>query len=124
VVTSAATISRSSAGGSELHVLSCRPGSKGSVRPTTIDIGCTGGDTSISTVTWSIWGPDHGSGSGTLTVNDCQPSCASGSVRSSPAFVVVSNPQGGVFQDVVITPPSGALTPQASSRPGSGWGSG
>jgi hypothetical protein len=104
-------------------VASCKLGSKVQVRPTTIDIGCHG-DISISTVTWSSWGTSTGSGSGTLTVNNCQPSCATGSVSSSPAFVVLSDPVGGVFQDVLITPPSGAMPPQSSSHPGSGWGSG
>ena len=104
-------------------VASCIPGSEPQVRPTKIDIGC-GGHISISTVTWSSWGPSTGSGSGILKVNNCQPSCAAGSVRSSPAFVVVSNPVSGVFKDVLITPPSGQSTPQSSSQPGSGWGSG
>jgi hypothetical protein len=104
-------------------VLSCKPGSKSQVRPKSIEIGCTG-DVSVSAVTWSSWGSTRGNGSGMLTVNNCQPSCATGTVSSSAAFVVVSNPSGGVFQDVVITPPSGALTTQSSSLPGSGWGSG
>lgn len=121
---SATAAPKGTAATSEPTVVSCRPGSKSRVRPTTIDIDCTGGATSISSVTWSFWGSDHGSGSGMLTVKDCHPNCATGSARSSPAFVVVSRPQGGVFQDVQITPPGGALTPLASSDPGSGWGSG
>lgn len=104
-------------------VASCIPGSKPQVRPTRIDIGCDG-HISISTVTWSSWGTSTGSGSGTLTMKNCQPSCAAGSVHSSPAFVVLSDPVGGVFQDVLITPPSGETSPQSSSQPGSGWGSG
>jgi hypothetical protein len=103
-------------------VVPCRPGPKPEVQPTTLDIGCAG-DTVISAVTWSSWG-SVADGSGTLTLNNCQPSCATGTVSSSPAFVVVSDPVGGVFQDVLITPPTGALSPQSSSRPGSGWGSG
>ena len=104
-------------------VVSCRPGQKPQVRPKSVDIGCAG-DISMSAVTWSTWGSGTGDGSGTLTWHSCRPSCATGSLSSSPAFVVVSDPLGGVFQDVLITPPTGALTPQASSQPGSGWGSG
>lgn len=104
-------------------VRSCGSRSTSQVRPTRIYIGCASGDISITTITWSHWG-SAGSGSGTLNVNNCQPNCATGSVSSSPAFVVVSNPVAGVYQDVLITPPSGALTPQSSSQPGSGWGSG
>ena len=107
----------------EPTVMSCRPRPKPQVRPGTIDIGCSG-DVSISGVTWSLWGPSTADGSGTLTLNSCRPSCATGTVSSSPAFVVVSDPQGGVFQDVLITPPTGALAPLSSSHPGSGWGAG
>ena len=105
-------------------VLPCGAGATQRVRPTVIDIGCATRNVSITTITWSSWDSRTGSGSGTLHKNNCQPSCAAGGVYSSPAFVVVSNPVGGVFQDVVITPPSGIVTPQSSSQPGSGWGSG
>jgi hypothetical protein len=105
-------------------VLPCGARSTQQMRPTVIDIGCASVDIGITTITWSSWGSDGGSGSGVLHENNCQPSCATGSVTSSPAFVVVSNPVGGVFQDVLITPPSDVMTPQSSSQPGSGWGSG
>jgi hypothetical protein len=59
-----------------------------------------------------------------LTVKYCRPNCAAGRVSSSAAFVVISDPVRGVFQHVLITPPTGAITPQSSSYPGSGWGSG
>jgi hypothetical protein len=104
--------------------LSCGPGSTPRVRPTIIDIGCARGAISVTTITWSSWENAGGSGSGTLNVNNCQPTCAAGSVTSSPTFVVVSDPVGGVFQDVLVTPPSGSLTEQSSSQPGSGWGAG
>jgi len=104
-------------------VVSCRPGSAPQVRPTTIEIGCLGG-IAISNVTWSSWGSSTGSGSGTLTVNSCRPNCAAGVVSSSAAFVVISDPVRGVFQHVLITPPTGAVPPQSSAHPGSGWGSG
>jgi hypothetical protein len=106
-------------------VLSCGPGPTPHVRPTRIYIGCASGDISITTIMWSSWGSTAGSGSGTLNVNNCQPNCSTGRVSSSPAFVVVSNSVGGVFQDVLITPPrGGGLTTQSSTQPGSGWGSG
>jgi hypothetical protein len=101
----------------------CRPSSIAAVRPTSIDIGCHG-DTTMSAVTWSSWGPRTAMGSGTLTVSSCRPSCATGGVVRSPAFVVLSHPLGGIFQDVLITPPSGSSTAQSDVHPGSGWGSG
>jgi len=105
-------------------VLSCGSGSKPQVQPTLLYIGCASGDITMTTIDWSSWGSNGGSGSGDLHMNSCRPTCATGSVSSSPAFVVVSKPVGGVFQDVLITPPSGAVAPQSSSQPGSGWGSG
>ena len=99
----------------------CTPGAKPQERPTSIDIGCDG-HIAISGVTWSSWGTSTGSGSGTLAVNDCQPTCASGTTKTVPAFVVVSNPMNGIFQDVVITPPPGDMAPLSSSHPGSAWG--
>jgi hypothetical protein len=103
---------------------SCGPDATRQVRPTRIYIDCARGDISISDVSWSSWGPTGGSGSGTLNVNDCLPNCATASVSSTPAFVVVSDVVSGMFQRVVITPPSSAGAPQSSARPGSGWGSG
>jgi hypothetical protein len=105
-------------------VLSCEPGSKPQVRPTLLYIGCRSGDITMTAIAWSSWGGTGGSGSGNLQVNSCRPSCATGSVSGSPAFVVVSNPVDGVFRDVLITPPSGVVAQQSSSQPGTGWGSG
>ena len=105
-------------------VLSCKAGSKPQVRPTILYIGCASGGITMTDVTWSSWGSTQGSGSGNLHVNSCRPTCATGIIDSSPAFVVVSNPVGGVFQNVLATPPSGFVTPQSRSQPGSGWGSG
>ena len=99
----------------------CTHGAKPQERPTSIDIGCDG-HIAMSGVTWSSWETSTASGSGTLTVSDCQPSCATGTTKSSPAFVVVSNPLNGIFQDVLITPPPGDMAPQSSSQPGSSWG--
>ena len=104
-------------------VAACQPGGEPQVRPTSIAIGCDG-HISMSNVTWSSWGASTASGSGSVTVNSCQPNCATGSGGSSPAFVVVSDPVGGVYQDVLITPPTGDIAPQSSSHPGSAWGSG
>ena len=104
-------------------VVSCQPRSGPQMRPTTIEIGCDSG-VAISNVTWSSWGSSTGSGSGTLTVKTCQPRCAPGRASSSAAFVVISDPVRGIFQHVLITPPTGVIASHSSSHPGSGWGSG
>lgn len=106
------------------RALPCGSGSKPQMRPTSLYIGCSSRVVFMTGITWSSWASTGGSGSGTLHVNDCQPNCATGAISSTPAFVVVSNPVGGIFRDVVMTPPGGTVTPQSSSRPGSGWGSG
>jgi hypothetical protein len=127
VVVAASTYSPGAAAGGTPALpaaLPCRPRSTPERRPTLIYIGCASRAVSLTNVTWSAWGTTSGSGSGTLSLNDCEPACATGSVTSSPAFVVVSEPVAGVFQHVVITPPSGRAAPQSSSQPGSGWGSG
>ena len=100
-----------------------RVGIEPQVRPTVLYSGCASRDLSMTTVTWSSWGSTGGSGSDTLHVNNCQPDCATGSVNSSPAFVVVSNPVAGVSGQTDHSP-SGVVMPQSSSQPGSGWGSG
>ena len=43
-------------------------------------------------------------GMGTYNVNNCQPDCAGGKYTSVPAAIVVSDPLGGVFQDITVTP--------------------
>lgn len=105
-------------------VLPCGSGLPPQVRPTMITIGCATGNTTVADITWSAWGPTSGQGSGTFNENNCQPDCAQGTFTSVPASVVVSDPVGGVFQDVSITPTSGGLSPVTGSGPGSGWGSG
>ena len=105
-------------------VLSCGPGSPSEVRPALIFIGCATGNPTVSAMSWSTWGPSGGQGTGTFNENDCQPDCAQGSFTSVPATVVVSDPAGGVFQDVSVTPTSGALSPVSADQPGSGWGTG
>jgi len=105
-------------------VLPCGSASGSRIRPTSVSIGCASHAIFMTGVTWSSWTVDGASGSGTLHVNDCRPSCATGTVSQAPAFVVLSDPVGGVFRDVLMTPPGGTVTSQSSSEPGSGWGSG
>ena len=128
-------------------VLSCGPGSTPHVRPAKLTIGCAFGLVTVTAISWTLWAAaTGGQGTGTLNVNNCQPDCATGKSRSTPAIVVVFGAENGIFQDVSITPTRGVSTPSttsstagtaplpttttttggpapvAASQPGSGWG--
>ena len=64
----------------------------------------------MTAINWTLWGAaTGGQGRGTLNVNNCQPNCATGTTRSTPAVVVVFNALNGIFQDVSITPAQDVL---------------
>lgn len=92
-------------------------------RPTLLYIGCATSNSTVTTITWSRWGASGAYGMGTYNVNNCQPDCAGGKYTSVPAAIVVSDPLGGVFQDITVTPMSGGPLGVSSNDPGSGWGS-
>jgi hypothetical protein len=118
-------------------VLSCGPGSTPHVRPTSLTIGCAGGDITVTSINWKEWRPaTGGQGTGIMNVG----------LVSAPAIVVVFDDVNGVFQYVSVTPSksvsttsttartttsstlltttstTGGLAPIAASQPGSGWG--
>lgn len=118
-------------------VLSCGPGSALHVRPTSLTVGCSTGDVTVTSITWDEWGAaTGGQGTGILDVDSI----------NAPAIVVVFHDVNGVFQDVSITPTkevsttattaprtrrttaptttttTGGLSPIAATQPGSGWG--
>ena len=116
-------------------VLSCGPGSTQHVQPATLTVGCSGGTTTVTGITWSAWASDTGGqGTGTLNVG----------FFSAPAIVVVFHVVNGVFQDVAVTPTkdltsspttsttsrtilsttttTAGIAPVAASQPGTGWG--
>jgi hypothetical protein len=92
-------------------VLSCGPGSTQTVRPSGLTVGCATGAITVTAITWQMWNArTGGQGRGTLSVNSCQPNCASGTSRTVSAIVVVFDAVKGVFQDVSITPSQDAST--------------
>lgn len=55
-----------------------------SEEPSSIVVTCADAGTTLSDVSWSSWGNDTASGTGTAEVNDCDPNCAAGSTKSYP----------------------------------------
>ena len=98
-------------------VLSCASGSKPSVRPTGLTVGCATGGTTVTAITWNAWdAAGGGQGTGVLNVNSCTPDCGHGTVSSASAIVVVFHAVNGVFQDVSITPTKDvSLTPKTTT---------
>lgn len=62
------------------------------VRPTSYTIACADGGNTVDQLHWSSWGPGTATASGTGTVNDCTPDCASGHDHSSPVTVTLTGP--------------------------------
>lgn len=65
----------------------CPPG-QGQVRPSTYDIGCMASQEFVSGLSWTSW-KSVAFGSGTLKVNNCNPSCAMGKYAKFPILVVL-----------------------------------
>ncbi len=57
------------------------------VRPTVLD---TANDVRIEALTWSRWGTDGAVGEGEMRLRECQPTCAGGRTKKTPATVSLS----------------------------------
>jgi hypothetical protein len=57
------------------------------VRPKVLD---TASDVRIESLTWSRWGADGAVGEGEMRLRECQPTCAGGRTKSTPATVTLS----------------------------------
>jgi hypothetical protein len=62
--------------------------SQGLVKPSTYDIGCMASQEFVSGLSWTSW-KSVAFGSGTLKVNNCNPSCAMGKYIKFPILVVL-----------------------------------
>ena len=65
----------------------CPPG-QGLVKPSTYDNGCMASQEFVSGLSWTSW-KSVAFGSGTLKVNNCNPSCAMGKYVKFPILVVL-----------------------------------
>jgi hypothetical protein len=79
------------------------------VRPSSLDTSADGGMVGVK---WSSWGATSASGSGSFSVQDCQPNCATGHMKSVPATVELSQVTvcdgKRYFSQAVVTPATGA----------------
>jgi hypothetical protein len=91
----------------------------------TVMIHCGDGAISVTGITWSKWWAYGAEGDGTVKVNDCQPTCAAGSIQQYPGSIYVFGPLmangGPIFQNVTVTP-TGSQGKVQSSYTAGAWG--
>ncbi|MFF1760555.1 hypothetical protein [Streptomyces sp. NPDC058266] len=63
------------------------------VRPADFLLACGDGNSRLTSLNWSQWGPNTAVATGTSWVNDCKPYCAAGKFRSYPVTVRLDKPQ-------------------------------
>jgi hypothetical protein len=63
------------------------------VRPADFLLACADGNSRLSSLHWSRWGPDAAVARGFNVVNDCKPYCAAGTFHSYPVVVRLDHPQ-------------------------------
>ena len=78
-------------------------------KPTALEIAQ---DAELTGMTWSRWGADGATGTGTLAYNACNPTCAAGADKRLRVTVELSAPRscpaGAFFDRSKVTPSSGA----------------
>ena len=72
------------------------PGTWTGVEPTTIQFSADSGNI-VSNIKWTAWTDQHATGTGTWGYDDCQPSCAGGTVTDYSATIDMSAPSHGQF---------------------------
>jgi hypothetical protein len=75
-----------SAGARPVVLVSCN--GSGLVKPVTYDVGCNPSQEFVAGLSWTSW-KSTAYGSGTLKVNNCTPTCASGHYVKYPILVVL-----------------------------------
>src|SRR5690349_11530673 len=78
------------AGKRTLLIANCN---KPKFEPANLIFTCGDASFSASAVTWNSWGHQTALGSGTGQLNDCNPDCASGKVKTGPLSISASKPQ-------------------------------
>ena len=64
-------------------------------RPASITLACADAGIVLTRITWSSWSANGARGTGQLSVNDCQPTCAAGKFVSTPTSITLSRPRTG-----------------------------
>ncbi|WP_069166489.1 hypothetical protein [Nocardia altamirensis] len=91
--------------GPQAQVVDCagRPSS----RPERIDITCADANLSVSAIIWEAWTATAARGNATENRNICEPSCAEGEHKTTPATVELTNPVDGMFTRITVSPVGG-----------------
>ncbi|MFB7508928.1 hypothetical protein [Streptomyces broussonetiae] len=63
------------------------------IRPGDFILACGDGNSRLTALRWSQWGPDGAKGVGVNWVNDCTPYCAAGTFHSYPVVIRLSGEQ-------------------------------
>ena len=63
------------------------------VRPTDFMLACGDGNSRLTSLHWSQWGPTKAVAKGTNWVNDCKPYCAAGKFHAYPVTVKLDHPR-------------------------------
>lgn len=92
----------------ESVVLNCKH--EPEVRPAEIVFFCGDGNGYVNDISWNSWETETASGSGTLNMNDCTPSCAGGTFVRTPVTIDISDPIGADnhFTLATVTYPDGS----------------
>ena len=70
-------------------------GGQPQTRPASFELACADGGAVLTKITWSSWSASGARGTGQLSVNNCQPSCAGGKFVSTPTAITLSRPRSG-----------------------------
>ncbi|WP_129305108.1 hypothetical protein [Streptomyces sp. L2] len=65
----------------------------GDVRPADFILACGDGNSRLTGLHWTQWGPRAATGTGINEVNDCKPYCAAGRFHSYPVTVRLDDPK-------------------------------
>ena len=60
---------------------------KAVARPDTVSLACADDNIYVAAINWSSWGGRRSQGTGTLTVNNCNPSCAADKFKTYPVNI-------------------------------------
>ncbi|WBO62132.1 hypothetical protein [Streptomyces camelliae] len=63
------------------------------IRPNDFILACGDGNSRLTGLHWTEWGPDGAKAIGVNMVNDCKPYCAAGTFRSYPVVIRLSGEQ-------------------------------
>jgi hypothetical protein len=81
--------SATSAGQGSLPVLYTCAG-KPVIRPSSYILGCATGQVLLTSLNWSTWTASQATGTGQLSEDNCEPSCADGTFENTPVQVTLS----------------------------------